>query len=48
MNVQVLNGLKPGDVIITGSYSALRTLRNGAKIRVNNTPPPQSADASNS
>jgi HlyD family secretion protein len=48
MNVQVLNGLKPGDVIITGSYSALRTLRNGAKIRVNNTPPPQSADANNS
>lgn len=39
MNVEVLDGLKPGETIVTGSYSALRTLRNGAKIKVNNTPP---------
>jgi HlyD family secretion protein len=48
MNVEVLKGLKPGDVIVTGSYSALRTLRNGAKVRINNTPPPQAAESSNS
>jgi HlyD family secretion protein len=48
MNVEVLKGLKPGDVIVTGSYSALRTLRNGAKIRINNTPPPQPGGSSNS
>jgi HlyD family secretion protein len=38
MNVQVLKGLKPGDTIVTGSYSVLRTLRNGAKVRINNKP----------
>lgn len=40
MNVQVLSGLKPGDVIVTGSYAVLRTLRDHTKIRINNTPPP--------
>ncbi|HEX5484275.1 MAG TPA: HlyD family efflux transporter periplasmic adaptor subunit [Terriglobia bacterium] len=39
MNAEVLSGLKPGETIVTGSYSALRTLRNGDKIRINNTPP---------
>ena len=48
MNVEVLNGLKPGDVIVTGSYSALRTLRNDSKIKINNTPPPsQPGEGSN-
>ncbi len=37
MNVQVLEGLKPGQEIVTGSYSALRTLRSGARIRIDNT-----------
>jgi HlyD family secretion protein len=40
MNVEVLKGLKPGDLIVTGSYAALRTLRNGTKVRVNNAAPP--------
>src|SRR5579875_791216 len=46
MNVQVLEGLKPGEEIVTGSYSALRTLRSGARIRIDNSttlpgePPP--------
>lgn len=48
MNVEILKGLKPGDVIVTGSYSALRTLRNGTKIKINNTPPPQVGTATNS
>jgi HlyD family secretion protein len=48
MNVEVVKGLKPGDVIVTGSYSALRTLRNGAKVRINNAPPPQPGESNNS
>ncbi|MGH9326535.1 MAG: efflux RND transporter periplasmic adaptor subunit [Terriglobia bacterium] len=48
MNVEVLNGLEPGDVIVTGSYSVLRTLRNNAKIRINNTPPPSALGAGGS
>lgn len=43
MNAEVLKGVEPGDVIVTGSYSALRTLRNNAKIRINNTPPPSAS-----
>src|SRR5487761_325637 len=40
MNVEVIQGLDPGQEIVTGSYSALRTLRSGARIRIDNTPPP--------
>lgn len=36
MNVQVLSGVQPADEIITGSYQVLRTLKNHAKIKVNN------------
>jgi HlyD family secretion protein len=35
MNVQVLSGLRPGDEIVTGSYEVLRTLKNNAKVKVN-------------
>lgn len=35
LNVQVLSGLQPGDEIVTGSYEVLRTLKNNAKIKVN-------------
>ncbi len=40
MNVQVTRGREPGQEIVTGSYSALRTLRSGARIRINNAAPP--------
>lgn len=36
-NVEVLSGLKQGDTIVTGSYSALRTLKNDTKVKVDNT-----------
>ena len=36
-NIEVTNGIQPGDVIVTGSYTALRTLRAGAKVKVDNT-----------
>ncbi len=36
-DIEVLSGLKEGDQIITGTYKVIRTLRNGAKVKVNNT-----------
>ncbi len=33
-DIEVLSGLKDGDEIVTGSYRVLRTLRNGAGIKV--------------
>ncbi len=38
-DVEVLNGLKEGDEIVTGSYKVLRTLRPGASVKVDNTAP---------
>src|SRR6185295_4977415 len=38
-DIEVLNGLKPGDEIITGSYKVLRTLRPGTSVKVDNTAP---------
>jgi HlyD family secretion protein len=38
-DIEVLDGLKPGDEIVTGSYKVLRTLRNDAKVKVDNTVP---------
>lgn len=37
--IEVLNGLKEGDEIVTGSYKVLRTLRPGASVKVDNTAP---------
>jgi HlyD family secretion protein len=38
-DIEVTSGLQEGDQIITGSYKALRTLRPGAKVKVDNSPP---------
>jgi HlyD family secretion protein len=35
--IQVKSGLEPGDEIITGSYKVLKTLRNGAGVKVDNS-----------
>ncbi len=37
MNVEVLSGLKPGEEIVTGSYEVLRTLKNDARIKIDNS-----------
>ena len=37
--IEVLNGIKEGDEIVTGSYKVLRTLRPGASVKVDNTAP---------
>jgi HlyD family secretion protein len=38
-DIEVLSGLQEGDQIITGSYKVIRTLRNAARIKVDNRPP---------
>jgi HlyD family secretion protein len=38
-DIEVLNGLKEGDEIVTGSYQVIRTIRNEAKVKVDNKPP---------
>ena len=38
-DIEVLKGLQKGDEIVTGSYKVLRTLRNGASVRIDNTAP---------
>jgi HlyD family secretion protein len=38
-DIEVTNGLNEGDEIITGSYKVIRTLRNEAKIKVDNKSP---------
>jgi HlyD family secretion protein len=38
-DIEVLSGLKQGDQIVTGSYQVIRTLRNDAKIKVDNKMP---------
>ena len=36
-DIEVTGGLKEGDEIVTGSYKVLRTLRNGASVKVDNS-----------
>lgn len=38
-DIEVTSGLKEGDTIVTGSYKVLRTLRNGVKVKVDNSAP---------
>ena len=37
--IEVLSGLNPGDEIVTGSYQTIRTIKNGAAIKIDNKPP---------
>lgn len=39
-DVEVVNGLKDGDEIITGSYQVIRTIRNDAKVKIDNKAAP--------
>ncbi|MCC7499321.1 MAG: efflux RND transporter periplasmic adaptor subunit [Bryobacterales bacterium] len=38
-DIEVLSGLKDGDEIITGSYKIIRTLRNDARVKIDNKSP---------
>jgi len=36
-DIEVTGGLKEGDEVVTGSYKVLRTLRNGANVKIDNS-----------
>jgi HlyD family secretion protein len=36
-DIEVLNGLKEGDEIVTGSYKVLRTMKPGASVKIDNS-----------
>jgi HlyD family secretion protein len=38
-DIEVLDGLKEGDEVITGSYKVLRSLRPGSSVKIDNTVP---------
>jgi HlyD family secretion protein len=38
-DIEVIDGLKDGDEVITGSYKILRTLRSGSSVKVDNAVP---------
>ena len=40
-DIEVLDGLKDGDEIITGTYQVIRTIRNEAQVKVDNKAPTQ-------
>ncbi len=37
-DIEVLGGLKEGEEIITGSYRVIRTIRNEARVKIDNEP----------
>ena len=44
--IEVTDGLKEGDEVITGSYKVLRTLRPGSSVKIDNTAPKKEEEAS--
>lgn len=40
-DIEITSGLQPGDEIVTGSYKVLRTLKNEAPVKIDNTPKKQ-------
>ncbi len=45
-DIEVTSGLRPGEEIVTGSYKVLRTLRNGASVKIDNTLPKKADEKS--
>jgi HlyD family secretion protein len=45
-DIEVLDGLKEGDEVITGSYKVLRTLRPGSSVKIDNTVPKKEDEGS--
>ncbi|MBZ5603636.1 MAG: secretion protein HlyD, partial [Acidobacteriia bacterium] len=38
-DIEAISGLNEGDQIITGSYKVIRTIRNQARVKIDNRPP---------
>jgi HlyD family secretion protein len=47
-DIEVTDGLHEGDVIVTGSYKALRTLKPGTSVKVDNSAPKNEDSSSSS
>jgi HlyD family secretion protein len=45
-DIEVLDGLKEGDEVITGSYKVLRTLRPGSSVKIDNSIPKKEDEGS--
>lgn len=45
-DIEVLDGLKEGDEVVTGSYKILRTLRPGSSVKIDNTAPKKEEESS--
>ncbi len=45
-DIEVLEGLKEGDEVITGSYKILRTLKPGSSVKIDNTAPKKEEEES--
>jgi HlyD family secretion protein len=45
-DIEVLDGLKEGDEVITGSYKILRSLRPGSSVKIDNTAPKKEEETS--
>jgi HlyD family secretion protein len=45
-DIEVLDGLKEGDEVITGSYKVLRTLRPGSSVKIDNSAPKKQEEES--
>lgn len=45
-DMEVLDGLKEGDEVITGSYKVLRTLKPGSSVKIDNTSPKKEEESS--
>jgi len=45
-DIEVLNGLRDGDEVITGSYKVLRTLRSGSSVKIDNSIPKKDEESS--
>ena len=38
-NIEVTGGLTDGEQLVTGSYQVIRTIRNNAKVKIDNKAP---------
>ncbi len=45
-DIEVLDGVKEGDEVITGSYKVLRTLKPGSSVKIDNTAPKKEEETS--
>lgn len=45
-DIEITKGLNEGDEIVTGAYKVLRTLRNGASVKIDNNAPKKEDDKS--